>query len=152
MSEDQAATQAAAMATTHSMRFVHNLHDRTQWTATMRNWAPFYFAQEQAYRRMGRFLAEDPGGFRRYQMMIAGVHDLATNVQDSNGNKYIGGRLGWGAGPVDISVDYGDTKTFPGDANGDFILNGGKAFISGAGECVIKAAFRLVFLFYNHSI
>ena len=37
------------------------------------------------------------------------------------------------------------------DANGDFILNGGKAFISGAGECVIKA-FRHVFLFYNHSI
>lgn len=89
MSEDQAMTTAMAQATTHSMRFVHNLHDRTQWTATMRNWAPFYFAQEQAYRRMGRLLAEDPGAFRRYQLMISGVHSLAVNQQDSNGNRYI---------------------------------------------------------------
>ena len=89
MTEDQAVTTAMAQATQHSMRFVHNLHDRTQWTATMRNWAPFYFAQEQAYRRMGRLLAEDPGAFRRYQLMISGVHDLAVNQQDSNGNKYI---------------------------------------------------------------
>ena len=89
MSEDEALVRAQAQATTHSMRFVHNLHDRTQWTATMRNWAPFYFAQEQAYRRMGRLLAEDPGAFRRYQMMISGVHNLAVNMQDSTGNKYI---------------------------------------------------------------
>ena len=89
MTRDQAMTTAQAQATTHMMRFVHNLHDRTQWTATMRNWAPFYFAQEQAYRRMGRLLAEDPGAFRRYQLMISGVHDLAVNQQDSTGNKYI---------------------------------------------------------------
>ena len=89
MSRDEALVRAQAQATTHSMRFVHNLHDRTQWTATMRNWAPFYFAQEQAYRRMGRLLAEDPGAFRRYQMMISGVHDLSVNMQDSTGNKYI---------------------------------------------------------------
>ena len=89
MSEDEAMVRAQAQATTHSMRFVHNLNDRTQWTATMRNWAPFFFAQEQAYRRMGRLLAEDPGAFRRYQLMISGVHDLAVNMQDSTGNKYI---------------------------------------------------------------
>lgn len=89
MTEDEAMVRAESQATTHVMRFVHNLHDRTQWTATMRNWAPFYFAQEQAYRRMGRLLAEDPGAFRRYQMSIAGVSHLTANLQDSNGNHYI---------------------------------------------------------------
>lgn len=86
---DEAATLAASRATAHSMRFVHNLHDRTQWTATMRNWAPFYFAQEQAYRRMGRLLVEDPGAFRRYQLEISSVHDITAKKQDSNGNQYI---------------------------------------------------------------
>ena len=81
--------RAESQATTHVMRFVHNLHDRTQWTATMRNWAPFFFAQEQAYRRMGRLLAEDPGAFRRYQLAIAGVGHLSANMQDGNGNSYI---------------------------------------------------------------
>jgi hypothetical protein len=89
MTEDEAMVRAEAQASTHIMRFVHNLHDRTQWTATMRNWAPFYFAQEQAYRRMGRLLAEDPGAFRRYQMAIAGVGHLSATMQDSNGNHYI---------------------------------------------------------------
>ena len=89
MTDDQAMVQAESQATTHIMRFVHNLHDRTQWTATMRNWAPFYFAQEQAYRRMGRLLAEDPGAFRRYQLAISGIGHLSATMQDSNGNRYI---------------------------------------------------------------
>ena len=89
MTRDQAMVRAESQATTHIMRFVHNLHDRTQWTATMRNWAPFYFAQEQAYRRMGRLLAEDPGAFRRYQLAIAGIGHLSANMQDGNGNSYI---------------------------------------------------------------
>ena len=89
LTDDQAMIRAESQATTHVMRFVHNLHDRTQWTATMRNWAPFYFAQEQAYRRMGRLLAEDPGAFRRYQLAIAGVGHLSASMQDGNGNQYI---------------------------------------------------------------
>jgi hypothetical protein len=88
-SEDEAMVEAASVATIHSMRFVHNLNDRTQWTATMRNFAPFYFAQEQAYRRMGRLLAEDPGAFRRYQMMIAGIGNYTAKLQDGDGNQYI---------------------------------------------------------------
>lgn len=89
LAEDEALIEASQVATVHSMRFIHNLDDRTQWTTTMRNWAPFFFAQEQAYRRMGRLLAEDPGGFRRYQMMISGVSNMTAQMQDSNGNKYI---------------------------------------------------------------
>jgi hypothetical protein len=89
MSEDERMVQASQAATVHSMRFIHNLNDRTQWTATMRNWAPFFFAQEQAYRRMGRMLAEDPGAFRRYQMAIVGAGNASATLQDGNGNHYI---------------------------------------------------------------
>ena len=75
--------------TQHGVRFVHNLTDRTQWTTTLRNWAPFFFAQEQAYRRMGRFLVEDPWGFRRYQMAISAVAERRQYLlADGNGNQY----------------------------------------------------------------
>lgn len=87
-STDEAATIAAARATTRAVRFIHNIHDRTQWSTTMRNYAPFYFAQEQAYRRAGRLLADDPGAFRQYQLAISGVHNIATSKQDVNGNQY----------------------------------------------------------------
>ena len=123
-SEDEVATDAMARATTHSMRFVHNLHDRTQWTATMRNWAPFYFAQEQAYRRMGRLLVEDPGAFRRYQLMISGVHNLAVNMQDAQGNKYIAfpGSGFLGTGVADLMGESGLTvgSVAPASLGGSF--------------------------------
>jgi hypothetical protein len=76
-------------ATAHTVRFVHNLTDRTQWTTTLRNWAPFYFAQEQAFRRMGRFLVEDPAGFRKYQLTISAVANVANSYSDGDGNQYI---------------------------------------------------------------
>jgi hypothetical protein len=88
LSEDEALTKALHISTTNMTRFIHNLHDRTQLSETMRNWSPFYFAQEQAYRRMGRLLAEDPGAFRRYQMMIAQVGHMANNATNPQGQGY----------------------------------------------------------------
>ena len=89
LSDDERVVMSAFRATQHGVKFVHNLTDRTQWTVTLRNWAPFFFAQEQAYRRMGRFLVEDPGGFRRYQMAISAVANVANSYADGNGNQYI---------------------------------------------------------------
>ena len=43
----------------------------------LRNWIPFFFAQEQAYRRMGRLLETDPGAFRRFQIIDNGTR-IAT--------------------------------------------------------------------------
>lgn len=85
---DEAANLAMTRMSYRSLRFVHNLHDRSQISETLRNWVPFYFAQEQAYKRMGRLLAEDPGAFRRYQLMIAGVGTMAAKQQDGQGNDY----------------------------------------------------------------
>src|SRR6202020_658549 len=89
ISEDERAVIANYRAVAHGARFVHTLTDRTQWTTPLRNWAPLYFAREQAYRRMGRFRVEDPGGFRRYQMTISAVGNMANSYADGKGDQYI---------------------------------------------------------------
>ena len=89
VSADQADVLARTRAAIHGVRFIHNLNDRTQWTVTMRNWAPFWFAQEQAYRRMGRLLAEDPVAFRKYQLMIANVGNVGTVLSNGQGQPYL---------------------------------------------------------------
>lgn len=89
MDEDEAMTLAMSRTVNNVIRNVHNLTDRTQWTVTFRNWAPFYFAQEQAYRRMGRLLAEDPAAFRKYQLMITNLHDVGQVFSGKNGNGYL---------------------------------------------------------------
>jgi hypothetical protein len=81
LSDDQAFVLAQSRATNTVIKNVHNLNDRTQWTVTMRNFAPFFFAQEQAYRRAGRLLASNPGAFRRYQMSIMAVSQFTSNQQ-----------------------------------------------------------------------
>lgn len=85
---DEAINLALTTAVNRVLRNVHNLTDRTQWTVTLRNWAPFFFAQEQAYRRMGRLLAEDPLAFRRYQLMISNIADVGQVFGGQNGQGY----------------------------------------------------------------
>lgn len=89
MNEDEAWVTAMNRTAYNVTRNVHNLTDRTQWTTTFRNWAPFYFAQEQAYRRMGRLLAEDPAAFRKYQLMISNMHNVGQVFTGPNGNGYL---------------------------------------------------------------
>lgn len=85
---DEAVNLAADRAANKTARFVHNVHTRTQWTETLRNWAPFFFAQEQAYKRAGRLLATTPGAFRRYQLMINAAGHYAAEMKTSKGTKY----------------------------------------------------------------
>lgn len=88
MAEDEAMTTAMAKTSAIVIRNVHNLTDRTQWTVTLRNWAPFYFAQEQAYRRMGRLLAENPRAFRSYMLEIFNLHDIGQITGGQSGQQY----------------------------------------------------------------
>lgn len=85
---DEAVNTALDRTVNRGLRNVHNLSDRTQWTVTGRNWAPFYFAQEQAYRRMGRLLAEDPRAFRQYQLMISNIGNTGQIFQGANSKGY----------------------------------------------------------------
>jgi hypothetical protein len=88
MLPEEAMIQAAAQASRESIKYIHNIQDRTQFDQLIRNWVPFFFAQEQAYRRMGRLLAADPGAFRRYMLAIQSTHDVVAQAQDSQGNQY----------------------------------------------------------------
>ena len=89
ITDDEAKVSAGIRSTQKVIDNVHNLTDRTQWTETFRNWAPFYFAQEQAYRRMGRLLAEDPAAFRKYQLMITSMHNVGQIFGGKDGNGYL---------------------------------------------------------------
>jgi len=89
LSDDEAKVAANIRSTQKVMDNVHNLTDRTQWTVTFRNWAPFYFAQEQAYRRMGRLLADNPAAFRKYQLMITSMHDVGQIFGGKDGHGYL---------------------------------------------------------------
>jgi hypothetical protein len=135
---DEASNIALNRAIEKSIRFVHNLHDRTQLSETLRNWIPFYFAQEQAYRRMGRLLTEDPGAFRRYQMMISGIGQMAASGNSGvNGDKYymIPGGTFLSAGSAYImshvfrmkvqNLDVGQLQTSLSSANVIFPLSSG---------------------------
>jgi hypothetical protein len=132
LNHDQALTVAQTRSAQESTRWIHNLHDRTAWTETMRNWSPFWFAKEQAYRRMGRLLAEDPAAFRQYELMIMGAHTLTMKQQDPQGNPYVAlpgegflsssvltplAHLGLPIGkvdPVELGGDFGSTSVvFP---------------------------------------
>jgi hypothetical protein len=86
---DEARLVARQQATYEMTRYVHNIHDRTNLDQMVRNIIPFAFAQEQAYRRMGRLLASDPAAFRKYQLMIQSIGHYAQTVQDGNGNQYV---------------------------------------------------------------
>lgn len=94
--EDEALMHAQIKATQDVIRFVHNPHERTQFAQLMRNVAPFYFAQEQSYRRLGRLLATDPAAFRRYQIMQMRFVNYSHQQADEDGVAYaVLPGLGW---------------------------------------------------------
>lgn len=88
ITHEQLVLKAATNADVEGLRYVHNIQDRTVLDQMMRNWVPFFFAQEQAYRRAGRLLASDPGAFRKYELMLQSAHNIVSKQQDSTGNQY----------------------------------------------------------------
>lgn len=103
--------------------FIHNPMERSQFAVLARNFMPFYFAQTQAYRRVGRLLADNPGAFRKYQLAAMALHDLATVIVGDDGEKqavYPGaGLLGTGTvaalGALGIEVAGSTPVAFSGD-------------------------------------
>jgi hypothetical protein len=86
---DQAVIRAQTDTMIDMVRYIHNPADRTQLDIMLGNFAPFFFAQNQAYRRAARLFVDDPGAFRRYQLSIMGASNLTSKMQDSSGNNYI---------------------------------------------------------------
>ena len=86
MNQAQADTKALALASKEMVRFIHNPHDKMKFEYGMRVFAPFYFAQNQAWRRVGRLAVQDPGAFEKYVRLMMQAQDFTyTLAQDQNG-------------------------------------------------------------------
>lgn len=85
LSEDEALRIAQVRSVVNVTPFIHNPLERSQFANLARNFMPFYFAQTQAYRRVGRLLADDPGAFRKFQLSSSALHDLGAVTTDDNG-------------------------------------------------------------------
>lgn len=83
---DQANLEAQVQAAQHMMRFIHNPLDKTRFEEGMRVVAPFYFAQNQAWRRMGRLFASNPGAFMQYMASMLAVTKWVSKTVQKNNN------------------------------------------------------------------
>ena len=83
------AAQADVLAETSAMKnmvkYIHNPSDKTKFEEMISWAAPFYFAQNQAMRRMGRLLGEDPGAFMQYLYTMTQIQTMVNNAADKNG-------------------------------------------------------------------
>lgn len=121
--EDQAVLVARTRAANRAIKFVHNIATRTQWSETVRNWFPFAFAQEQAYKRAFRLLVADPGAFRRYQLSIQAVGHMVAELTTPTGTKVFAipgsGLLGKGV-PTLLKAVGVNTSAVTASLGGDF--------------------------------
>lgn len=86
MGEEEAMSYASQRAIAKMRPLIHNVNERSLFSRSVQNWIPFYFAQEQAYRRLGRLLIEDPGAFRRSQLAMSALHDVAHPAPGDDGS------------------------------------------------------------------
>lgn len=96
MTEDQALRHAQSRAVFSMMPEIHNVALRSQFAQYARNILPFYFAQEQAYKRAYLTLKDtsvgSPAfskGLRYYQIAEQGMSNSAFVQYDENKNRYI---------------------------------------------------------------
>ena len=90
--EDTALRLAGQKATVAMVPMIHNPALRSQWATMSRNIMPFYFAQEQAMKRVGRLAFQDGRllkTFRDFQIINHGINNPGFVHQDATGNKYI---------------------------------------------------------------
>lgn len=65
---------------------IHDTKLRSQASDLFRNVLPFYFAQEQAYKRWGRALTSSPLAFRRGMILQQAITNNAIMRSDDNGD------------------------------------------------------------------
>jgi hypothetical protein len=75
---------------THTMgKFVHNPYDKLKFEEGVRTWAPFYFAQNQAWRRVIRLARVNPGAFEQYIKMAMGYSHGISLLVGKNGTPIV---------------------------------------------------------------
>lgn len=89
MTDAEAITLAQQRAGFKMSRYIHNLEERSQFAESWRNFMPFFFAQQQAWGRAFRLLAEDPGAFRKYQLLTSMFQNVGHVQKDADGVDHI---------------------------------------------------------------
>ena len=92
ISEDTALRMAGQKATLSMIPLIHNPALRSQFSILTRNIMPFYFAQEQAMKRVGRLAFTNGNAlktFRSFQMINQGLNNPGFVHTDATGKKYI---------------------------------------------------------------
>jgi len=85
LTPDQADLRAQVEAAQNMVRFIHNPMDKMKFEDNMRVIAPFYFAQNQAWRRAGRMFAENPGAFMQYAATMLGATSWVSQTVNKMG-------------------------------------------------------------------
>ena len=121
---DEQALRIAMTRAAHAMLpQIHNTALRTQFGVLVRNYLPFYFAQEQAMRRTVKLISDNPNAFRQYQLIEHAINDPGFVQTDDNGNRYmvlpligeLGGSFIKGAAALGLPVVGGLPLTVTGD-------------------------------------
>lgn len=89
LGEDEALRLSGQAATAQIIPLIHNPALRSQMAMIHRNFAPFYFAQEQAMKRAGRLVLTNPAAFRDFQMIQQGMNNPGFVHTDASGQQYI---------------------------------------------------------------
>jgi len=89
LTDEDAIRIANLKATGNVIPLIHNPALRSQFAMAHRNLMPFYFAQEQALKRYGRVISNNPAAFREYQMILNSINQPGFVHTDANGQKYI---------------------------------------------------------------
>lgn len=92
--------QASALADAHindivmeralaqSIPYIHDPQVRSQFSSVTRNFMPFWFAQEQFYKRWAKTFTYAPEAFREGQLVLMGLRHSGMVHRDDQGNDY----------------------------------------------------------------
>lgn len=87
--ERHAVTAATDRAIELTTPYIHNPELRSQFSNITRNLMPFWFAQEQFYKRWARNMAYSPWSFRQAQLISQGVqHSGFVHKDPTTGQEY----------------------------------------------------------------
>lgn len=88
LNEDDQREWAVYKAIDDTIPFIHDPEFRSHASDVLRNLAPFYFAQEQFYKRFARNLKFAPWAFRQAQLVMGGLRSVGVLQKDEQGNDY----------------------------------------------------------------
>ena len=86
LTRDQADVLAQTRASVNTMRYIHNPKNKLKFENMMRLWAPFYFAENQAWRRLGRLALTNPGAMEQYVKSMYAVQDVIYQQNQKTNN------------------------------------------------------------------